>query len=132
MSRGPQVMAEAKPLVEESKHDTSLGQQACVPTSDKSAQRAEPQVVLKLWARLRQAVPPMTMRADAMPPGDCQQAGATEHLGRLGVEGHPPDEQLPRRIDRNPGKADPGRAERRLLPEHNCRPLRGRPYENKC
>ena len=53
-----------------------------------------------------------------MPPGDCQQAGATE-------------QQLPRRIDRNAGKADPGRPERRLLPEHKRCPLRGLPSENK-
>ena len=61
-----------------------------------------------------------------------QQAGAPENLGRPGVEDHPPGEQLPRRIDRNAAEADPGRAERRLLPEHGRRPLRRRPYENKC
>ena len=64
--------------------------------------------------------------------GERQETGAAEHLGCLCVEGDPPGEQLPRRIDGDAAETDPRRAQCRLMPEHACCPLRRRPHEAKC
>jgi len=65
-------------------------------------------------------------------PGKCQETGAAEHVRRLSVEGDPPGEQPPGRVDGNAAETDPRRAQRRLMPEHGRCPLRRRRYETDC
>ena len=74
----------------------------------------------------------MAISAGAMPPASGKETGAAEHVGCLCVEGEPPGEQLPGRVDLDADEIDPRRAQRRLMPEHARRPLRCRPHEAEC
>jgi hypothetical protein len=118
-------------IIEATKHDAALRQQGSVP----HIRQVRPAGAARSLETPGSVPPGGSPEGDERgrdATGECQQAGAPEHLGCLGVEGHPPGEQLPRRIDRNAAEADPRVTERRLLPEHGRRPLRRRPYENKC
>jgi hypothetical protein len=54
--------------------------------------------------------------------------GFVEKIGRISVVGVPPAKQIPRPVDRQPHKREPGRAQLRLIAKFPRRPLRREPH----